>query len=49
MKSIVFADKPFLQRAAFHLSVGRKGAGKGTVNAGWSLESPAASSARKRK
>lgn len=35
MKSIVFADKPFLQRAAFHLSVGRKGAGKGTLNAGW--------------
>jgi hypothetical protein len=29
-RSIEFVDKPLLQRAAFHLLVGRKGAGKGT-------------------
>lgn len=31
MRSITFLWKPFLQRAAFHLWVGKKGAGKGTV------------------
>lgn len=31
MRSIVFADKPLFQAAAFHLVVGRKGAGKGTL------------------
>lgn len=31
MRSITFLWKPFLQRSAFHLWVGRKGAGKGTV------------------
>ena len=31
MRSITFLWKPFLQRSAFHLWVGRKGAGKGTT------------------
>lgn len=31
MRSIVFIDKPLLQADAFHLVVGRKGQGKGTV------------------
>jgi hypothetical protein len=31
MRSIVFVDKPLLQADAFHLLVGRKGVGKGTV------------------
>ena len=31
MRSIVFVDKPLLQAAAFHLFVGRKGVGKGTL------------------
>lgn len=31
MRSIVFLDKPFWQEAAFHLLVGRKGVGKGTM------------------
>jgi hypothetical protein len=31
MKSVKFLMEPFLQRSAFHLLVGRKGAGKGSV------------------
>lgn len=31
MRSISFLWRPFLQRSAFHLFVGRKGAGKGTL------------------
>ena len=31
MRSIVVRDKPLLQADAFHVVVGRKGAGKGTV------------------
>jgi Bifunctional DNA primase/polymerase, N-terminal/AAA domain len=31
MRSIVFLDKPLWQASAFHLVVGRKGVGKGTV------------------
>lgn len=31
MKAVRFLWKPFLQRSAFHLLVGQKGAGKGTV------------------
>lgn len=31
MRSISFLWKPFLQRSAFHLFVGKKGAGKGTM------------------
>jgi hypothetical protein len=31
MRSIVFLDKPLLQKSAFHLVAGRKGQGKGTV------------------
>lgn len=34
MRSIVYLDRPLLQRAAFELVVGRKGAGKGTWLAG---------------
>src|SRR4051794_3187745 len=30
MRSIEWIDKPLLQRAAFHLLTGKKGAGKGT-------------------
>jgi hypothetical protein len=33
MRSIVFLDKPLWQASAFHLNVGRKGVGKGTVQA----------------
>jgi hypothetical protein len=35
MRSIVFVDKPLLQADAFHLVVGRKGQGKGTLLAAW--------------
>ena len=31
MRSIVFLDKPLWQQSAFHLVVGRKGVGKGTM------------------
>jgi hypothetical protein len=35
MRSIVFIERPLLQAAAFHLVVGRKGQGKGTLLTGW--------------
>jgi len=38
MRSIQFVWRPYLQRSAFHLLVGQKGAGKGTLLAYWAAK-----------